>query len=89
MPDKAYIATYIVSNTLLFSRSDKLYSSYRISHGIDNKLNEIKHSAQLVTLSAQATGLWLNAIRARCLDPIFLSREMLFPRYDQLSLTPT
>ena len=27
--------------------------NYRISHGIDHKLNEIKHSAQLVTLSAQ------------------------------------
>ena len=27
--------------------------NYRISHGIDNKLNEIKHSGQLVTLSAQ------------------------------------
>ena len=50
MPDKAHIATYIVSKTLIFLRCDK---NYRISHGIDNKLNEIKHSAQLVTLSAQ------------------------------------
>ena len=43
------IATYMVSKTLLFGGP----INYRISHGIDNKLNEIKHSAQLVTLSAQ------------------------------------
>ena len=47
MPDKAYIATYIVSKTLIFSRPDKQQT------GTDNKLNEIKHSAQLVILSAQ------------------------------------
>ena len=49
MPDKAYIATYIVSKTLLFSRSDKL-QDFAWNR---QQLNEIKHSAQLVPLSAQ------------------------------------
>ena len=49
MPDKAYIATYIVSKTLLSSRSDKL-QDFAWNR---QQLNEIKHSAQLVTLSAQ------------------------------------
>ena len=40
MPDKAYIATYIVSKHYFFRGP----INYRISHGIDNKLNEIKHS---------------------------------------------
>ena len=37
------------------------------------------------------TSLWFNAIRSSLkldLDPIFLSREIIFPRHDQLSLTP-
>ena len=53
----------------------------RISHGIDNKLNEIKHSAQLVTLSAQRLAygsMPLKLAETTDLDPIFLSREMLF-----------
>ena len=41
------MATYIVSKTLFFSRGPL---NNRISHGIDNKLND----TQLVTLSAQA-----------------------------------
>ena len=44
---EAYIATYIVSKTLRGPINN------RTSHGRDNKLNEIKHSAQLVTMSAQ------------------------------------
>ena len=77
MPDKAYIATYIVSKTLLFFCGP---INYMIWHGIDNKLNEIKHSAQLVTLSAQrlAYGSMSLSSLELDLDPIFLSREMLF-----------
>ena len=48
MPDKACIATYIVSKTLLFSRSDKL-QDFAWNR---QQLNEIKHSAQLVNLPA-------------------------------------
>ena len=63
--------------------------NHRISHGIDNKLNETQcTTCHLVCKDWPMVQCHQSSLKLD-LDPIFLSLGIFFPRYDQLSFTPT
>ena len=73
---KSKTTMYIVSKTLLFS----LPMNNRISHGIDNKLNETD-SAQIIAFLYAKKRPMVQCHKSPLkldLDPIFLSQEVLF-----------